>query len=318
MQLQIRDTDISFNVLFHHNPNPMWIVEVDTLKFKEVNEAAVKHYGYTRYEFLHKITLADIRPVYEQQDMLNLIKRIRHNQTIKKELTHIKKDGKIIHVNITSYTITYQGGLCRMVIVHDITQQKLKDIKLTEAVDRINETLESITDGFFTLDSKYRVKYWNKEAERILNLKRETILNKKLWSAHSYYRELTLFKAINNSFKKKETIKFDEYISPLEKWLCFTVYPGTDSVAIYFQDITSQKHDEEQINLKNQSLNRIAYINSHLIRKPLANILGIINSLEDSLHNDKHFEHPLKMLRKSATELDNVIKEINKNVESTI
>jgi PAS domain S-box-containing protein len=53
MPLHISNDDASFNVLFHNSPNPMWIVEVDTLKFKEVNEAAIKHYGYSRDEFLN-------------------------------------------------------------------------------------------------------------------------------------------------------------------------------------------------------------------------------------------------------------------------
>jgi PAS domain S-box-containing protein len=96
MYLQINEGDTSFNVLFHNNPNPMWIVEVDTLLFKNVNEAAIKHYGYNRAEFLNQITLANIRPVHEQLDMLSLIRKIKHNQTINKELTHVKKDGSIM------------------------------------------------------------------------------------------------------------------------------------------------------------------------------------------------------------------------------
>ena len=318
MPLLISNDDASFNLLFHNSPNPMWIVEVDSLQFKEVNEAAIKHYGYSRDEFLNKIRLSDIRPVYEQQEMLDLIKRIKHSQTIKKDLTHIKKDGSVIRVNITSYNVTYYGYRCRMVIILDITDQRLKDIKLTEATNKINETLESITDGFITLDKKLKITYWNKEAERILVINRDTVLHKCLWQLYPYYRELSVYEQFNRSLKEKETVKFEEYIAPLNKWICFNVYPGNDGLAVYFQDITGQKHGEEQINLKNESLDQIAYINSHLIRKPLANILGIINSLEDVPYNEDHLEVPLKLLKQSATELDHIIKDINNRVEKTM
>jgi PAS domain S-box-containing protein len=318
MPLLISNDDASFNVLFHNSPNPMWIVEVDTLQFKEVNEAAIKHYGYSRDEFLNKIRLSDIRPVYEQQEMLDLIKRIKHSQTIKKDLTHIKKDGSAIRVNITSYNVTYYGCRCRMVIILDITDQRLKDIKLTEATNKINETLESITDGFITLDKKLKITYWNKEAERILVINRDTVLHKSLWQLYPYYRELSVYEQFNHSLKEKETVKFEEYIAPLNKWIRFNVYPGNDGLAVYFQDITGQKHGEEQINLKNESLDQIAYINSHMIRKPLANILGIINSLEDASHKEDHLEVPLKLLKQSATELDHIIKDINNRVEKTM
>jgi signal transduction histidine kinase len=93
--------------------------------------------------------------------------------------------------------------------------------------------------------------------------------------------------------------------------------PGIESLTVYFQDITTQKHGEEQINLKNQSLDRIAFVNSHVIRKPLANILGIINSLE-LLSHEGHFDQPLKMLKQSALELDKNIKDVNNDVERTI
>ncbi|TSD66009.1 PAS domain-containing sensor histidine kinase [Inquilinus sp. KBS0705] len=315
MSLPISDDDISFNVLFHHNPNPMWIVEVDTLIFKAVNDSAIKHYGYSRDEFLNHITLANIRPDYEQQDMLKLIKKIKHNQTVKKELTHVKKDGSFIFVNITSFTVNYHHKLCRMVVIHDVTEQKLKDMKLTEAVTRMKETLESITDGFITLDGKLEITYWNKEAERILIIDKDTILHKQLWELYPYYKDLAVYKYFNDALKNKETIKFEEYIAPLKKWVSFTIY-ANEGLAVYFQDITSHKRDEEEINAKNQSLNKIAYLNSHAMRKPLANILGIINSLDDIPH--EHFEEPLKMLKQSANELDTIIKDINNSVEQTM
>ena len=96
----INDTENSFKVLFYHNPQPMWIVEVDTLKFLAVNDAAIKHYGYSRSDFL-SITLAKIRPPKEYEEMIDLINKIKDRQTVKKELTHVKKNGEIILVNIT-------------------------------------------------------------------------------------------------------------------------------------------------------------------------------------------------------------------------
>lgn len=39
----------------------MWIFEVETLKFLDVNLAAVKHYGYSKMEFLH-MEISGIRP----------------------------------------------------------------------------------------------------------------------------------------------------------------------------------------------------------------------------------------------------------------
>ena len=39
----------------------MWVFDLETQAFLEVNEAAIQHYGYSREEFL-AMTLTDIRP----------------------------------------------------------------------------------------------------------------------------------------------------------------------------------------------------------------------------------------------------------------
>ena len=50
-----------YRLLFEANPLPMWVYDADTLRFLAVNEAAVRHYGYTSTEFL-SMKITDIRP----------------------------------------------------------------------------------------------------------------------------------------------------------------------------------------------------------------------------------------------------------------
>ncbi|MBL7752283.1 MAG: PAS domain S-box protein, partial [Chitinophagaceae bacterium] len=59
---EIRRSEQKYRYLFHHNPIPMWVIEVGTFKFLDVNEMAIQKYGYSREEFL-SMTAEDIRPV---------------------------------------------------------------------------------------------------------------------------------------------------------------------------------------------------------------------------------------------------------------
>ena len=54
----LKQKDAKFRLLFQDNPLPMWVYDGETLRFLEVNEAAVAHYGYSREEFLN-MTVAD-------------------------------------------------------------------------------------------------------------------------------------------------------------------------------------------------------------------------------------------------------------------
>src|SRR5439155_1489695 len=51
----------SYRLLFEKNPLPMWVFDLESLRFLDVNDAAVQKYGYSRSEFL-AMTLGDIGP----------------------------------------------------------------------------------------------------------------------------------------------------------------------------------------------------------------------------------------------------------------
>ena len=60
-QQALKKSEEEYRLLFKGNPCPMWLCDQKTLKFLAVNDAAVRHYGYSREEFL-SMTAKDIRP----------------------------------------------------------------------------------------------------------------------------------------------------------------------------------------------------------------------------------------------------------------
>ncbi len=64
VESDLRASEERYRMLFDSNPHPMWVYDVQTLRFLEVNDAAVMAYGYTRDEFL-SMTIRDIRPADE-------------------------------------------------------------------------------------------------------------------------------------------------------------------------------------------------------------------------------------------------------------
>ena len=121
---------------------PMWVYDADTLAFVAVNDAAVRHYGYSRDEFL-AMRITDIRPPEDVPAMLADVKaRGGPGSPNAKIWHHIRKDGSMISVEITAGRITFEGRKAALVLAHDVTErlrleQRLADAEKMEAIGRL-------------------------------------------------------------------------------------------------------------------------------------------------------------------------------------
>jgi PAS domain S-box-containing protein len=81
-------------------------------------------------------------------------------------------------------------------------------------------------------------------------------------------------------------------------------------------DITKRKLYEEQIISQNESLKKIAYIQSHDLRKHVASILGLINVFKSNYYKTSKKE--ILMLEQVALEMDNQVRAIVKLSEAQL
>jgi PAS domain S-box-containing protein len=112
----LRQREERYRLLFDANPHPMWVYDLETLAFLEVNDAAVAHYGFTREEFL-AMTIADIRPPEDVPRLRESVEAAaRRGPSGGADRAgiwrHRRKDGSIIDVAITSHVLDYDGRRC--------------------------------------------------------------------------------------------------------------------------------------------------------------------------------------------------------------
>ncbi len=122
--------EMSFDALFLAHPLPMWVYELESLRFMAVNAAAIDHYGFTEAEFL-AMTIRDIRPPDEQSRLdANLRQPLRASIEKSGVWRHLKKDGSVIEVEVTSHPLRFGGHDCKFVLAHDVTEPLLAQRKL--------------------------------------------------------------------------------------------------------------------------------------------------------------------------------------------
>jgi PAS domain S-box-containing protein len=130
-----------FALLFENHPTPMWMYELETLAFIEVNNAAVERYGYTREEFLAR-TISDIRPAEDVPRLLDHVAERRQDLQDSGIWQHRLNDGRLISVQITSHLLTYRGRRVALVTALDVSAQVLAE----ERLQRLNRTYAVLSD----------------------------------------------------------------------------------------------------------------------------------------------------------------------------
>ncbi|MEI8204539.1 MAG: PAS domain S-box protein, partial [Bacteroidota bacterium] len=123
------ESEAKYRMMFANNPQPMMIYDMKTLAFLEVNDAAIHHYGYSKTKFL-SMTILDI---HLKEDFDAVMKDIHSNRRDYNSATiwrHVKKNGEIIYVEISTHSIHHNNRKARHIMVKDITKRKLLEEEL--------------------------------------------------------------------------------------------------------------------------------------------------------------------------------------------
>jgi PAS domain S-box-containing protein len=124
---EFETTASRYRNLFRIHPEPMWVFNVETLRFLEVNDAAIRRYGYSRDEFL-AMTIEKIYPPEELAAMLASL-----NTPDLEQPTggfHQLKDGTVIEVQVSTRDV---GKGSRYVMAQDVTEKKKYQQQLQRA-----------------------------------------------------------------------------------------------------------------------------------------------------------------------------------------
>jgi len=122
------ENKIQFQSIFSENPIPMFFYDRDTLRFIEVNQAAINHYGYTQEDF-SQMRLLDILPKDEAEEFLKESQSLNSKTRLPSVQLHICKNGRQIEVNARKLQMKYKGLNSNLVIIEDVTSRNLQELE---------------------------------------------------------------------------------------------------------------------------------------------------------------------------------------------
>ncbi len=174
-----RQIEQDFQLLFARNPMPMWVYELEHLRFVAVNDAAVEHYGYTREEFLAR-GLEDIRPPEDIPRMLESVRGPRPALAHAGVWRHRKKDGTEILVETTAQRTNFRGRPAELVMASDVTEKIASEKALRESESRLRLVTDTAQVGLAMVDPDHRYRYANPAYARILQLETHELTGRRV------------------------------------------------------------------------------------------------------------------------------------------
>lgn len=140
-----------YRPLFQFHPQPMWVYDIETLNFLAVNNVAIARYGYSEEEFL-RMTIKDIRPAEDVPLLIRKIAGMTEGYTTPETWRHFKKDGTLMHVEISSHTLIFNDRRAELVMAHDVTERIASEETRREAELRFRQIAENIQHVFWMTD----------------------------------------------------------------------------------------------------------------------------------------------------------------------
>ena len=295
--------------IFNESPVPMYIFDSATFKFLSVNTAALDQYGYTRDEFL-TLTVRDIRPKKEIKALRKTIDENTEAYLDMGQWRHVRKNGEVFFVHIYAHNTWFEGKSAWITSAINIDKKVIAENALVEKKRETENILQSITDGFFTLNNNWQFTYVNKETEKTLRHTRDELIGRSILDIFPEAKQLKFYSEYQRAKMEGVSVHFEEFLPSLNIWVSVNAYPTKEGVTVYFVNVTEQRNHVDMIEQQNKRLREIAWIQSHEVRAPVASILGLIQVFNMEDPADPVNRELLKHLKEATDKLDEVTRRI--------
>ncbi|MCX8126473.1 MAG: PAS domain S-box protein, partial [Dehalococcoidia bacterium] len=139
----------------------------------EVNRVACERLGYSRANLLKK-TVSDVESPKFRLPLQERLKEMRKRGRIIYETAFVRRDGEVLPVEVNSRIIEWGRSLMVLSIARDITERK----RVEELTRYQASLIDNVSDAIFSSDMEFKIKSWNKAAERIYGWRADEVIGR--------------------------------------------------------------------------------------------------------------------------------------------
>lgn len=304
----------------------IWSVNSTTLEMLYTNAACYKVWGYTPAEMMeNKNTFLDAIHPEDKSRFYESAHNVVVSGSATCECRIFHKDKSIRYLRLEARLQKSVDGKTDVIsgITIDVTKQKVAEIDANRTARELDNILNSISDGFFAINKDYVITYVNSEFRELYGSRLKVFIGTAYKDIASRELQKVFYRNCNKAMRENMNVGFEEYCAVLNKWFYYKIYPTDSGAAVYITDITDQKEmfrqimsEKMKLEVQNQKLSEIAWIQSHKVRSPLANIMGLVPLLDFNNPGNPDNIDILNGIKAASERLDDVIHDITDRINS--
>jgi PAS domain S-box-containing protein len=313
---KLNEQDAKFLKTFHDNSIALSLRDLTTHEIIDANEAMLELLGISKSEFIGKKLIQIPLVIDGKKDQAYYNNFLSEKNIHKAEKTNETVAGKKIHVLVNRSTLDLEGREVALTSFVDLTNIRETEKKLRQS-NKIAADFKYALDqsAIVTItDHLGNITYANDNFCKISQFSREELIGQNHRIVNTGYHEKSFFADLWNNLSKGEIMSKAK--NGTFYWTDTTIIPFLDDknnpiqyIAIRY-DITEKKKAEEKLLDQFQKMKQIAWIQSHLVRAPLARIMGLSELIRKSICTKEEEREILNGIVASSEELDKQIKTI--------
>lgn len=175
----LRESEERYRTVIEQSADCIYLADADTRRILESNPSFRRLLGYSPGE-IDGLTLYDFI-VHEQQDIDEKIgQMLRGSSCFIGERRYRRKDGTLVHVEVSASPISYRGRNVICGVARDITGRKRVEEALQESEEKFRAISNTAADAILVMDNDGRISYWNPAAEKMFGYSSEEAKDKEL------------------------------------------------------------------------------------------------------------------------------------------
>ncbi|MDH4422805.1 MULTISPECIES: GAF domain-containing sensor histidine kinase [Bacillus] len=190
--------------------------------------------------------------------------------------------------SIVDATAPTLSNLLYMDQLESMVEERTRE--LAAANEKVTSVIESITDGFFTLNNKWEFTYVNKHQYFPQRKTAKDVLGKNIWDVFLDSFDTVMYNEFHRAMSERTTVHFEFLSTSDEYWHEVIAYPYDDGICCVFKNITEKKQYEQELKrLSNIDLiGQMAAGISHEIRNPMTTVRGFLQLLKEERTYKQH------------------------------